>query len=336
VKARGFVRIRRFIFASTLIALLLAGCGRDAEEKPQQIAYVVAPQATLRDRLAAVYNKVGSVENGDRVEVLETQKRMARVRTATGAVGWIEMRHLVGEEVFRAFQDLRVQHQRDPAASRARTRADLNMHSTPGRDAPRLYQLKAEEEVELLQRATQPKPVTQAAAAPKAAAGPPPPVLEDWWLARDSRGRIGWVLARMVDIECPLEVAQYAEGKRIVACPVLSQVEDDGKKVPQYVMVLTEPRDGLPYDYAQVRVFTWNTARDRYETAYRERNLNGVLPVPVGREDFEKEGNLPVFTLRLRQEDGSLAERKYKMNGVMVRRVPAPGEAPPPARRRPR
>ncbi len=320
----------RLGLACLVLLALLLGCARDGEEKPLHIAYVVAPQATLRDRLATVYNKVGTVENGDRVEVLEVQKRMARVRSATGAVGWIEMRHLVGGEVFRAFQDLSVRHQRDPAASRARTRAELNMHSTPGRDTPRLYQLKAEEVVELLQRATQPKPVTQAAPAPQAGATPPPPALEDWWLLRDARGRIGWVLGRMVDIECPLDVAQYAEGKRIVACLVLNEIEDDGKKVPQYLMVLTESRDGLPYDYEQVRIFTWNSARDRYETAYRERNLNGVLPVRVGREDFEKEGNLPFFTLRLRQEDGSVTERKYKMNGVMVRRVLAPDEAPSP------
>ena len=33
--------------------------------------------------------------------------------------------------------------------------------------------------------------------------------------------------------------------------------------------------------------------RHRYETAYRERNLNGVLPVTVSQEDFGKEGILP-------------------------------------------
>jgi hypothetical protein len=327
--------LRSSLVTYFLAGLLLAGCGRDPEEKPAQAAYVVAPQATLRDRLANVYNKVGTVQNGERVEILETQKRMARVRTATGAVGWIEMRHLAGEEVFRAFTDLRFRHQRDLAASRAHTRAEVNMHSTPGRDSPRLYQLKSGEEVEILQRASQPRPVTQAVAAPQPGAPPRPPVLEDWWLVRDSRTRVGWVLGRMVDIECPLDVAQYAEGRRIVACLVLNEVEDDGKKVPQFLMVLTEPRDGLLYDFEQIRVFTWNTARDRYETAYRERNLQGVLPVRVGREDFDKEGNLPVFTLRLRQEDGSLAERKYKMSGVMVRRVPAPGEVIPatPSRR---
>ncbi|HXE90804.1 MAG TPA: SH3 domain-containing protein [Terriglobales bacterium] len=323
--------LRCSLVTCVLAGLLLAGCGRDAEEKPAQAGYVVAPQATLRDRLANVYNKVATVQNGERVEILETQKRMARVRTATGAVGWIEMRHLAGEEVFRAFTELRFRHQRDPAASRAHTRAEVNMHSTPGRDSPRLYQLKAGEEVEILQRATQPRPVAQAVAAPQPGAPPRPPILEDWWLVRDRRARVGWVLGRMVDIECPLDVAQYAEGRRIVACLVLNEVEDEGRKVPQYLMVLTEPRDGLPDDFEQIRVFTWNTARDRYETAYRERSLEGVLPVRVGREDFDKEGNLPVFTLRLRQEDGSVVERKYKMGGVMVRRVPAPGEIVPAA-----
>ena len=79
----------------------------------------------------------------------------------------------------------------------------------------------------------------------------------------------------MVDLDVPLDVAQYAEGQRIVAFFVLNEVQDQDKgevkKVPQYLMVLTEPKDGLPFDFNQVRVFTWNVKRHRYETAYRER-----------------------------------------------------------------
>ena len=80
----------------------------------------------------------------------------------------------------------------------------------------------------------------------------------------------------------PLEIAQYAEGQRFVAFFVLDQVQDSGKdgsgkSVPQYLCAITEPHDGAPYDYDQVRVFTWNTRKHRYETAYREHGLNGVL-----------------------------------------------------------
>jgi hypothetical protein len=149
------------------------------------------------------------------------------------------------------------------------------------------------------------------------------PPMEDWWLVRDSQDHVGWVLGRLVDIDVPLEVAQYAEGQRIVACFVLNEVKDSDKQVPQFLMLLSEPKDGLPFDYNQARVFTWNVKRHRYETAYRER-LNGILPVTISHEDFGKEGDLPTFILRgkdLKNPDGPPTERKYKMNTPMVRRV---------------
>ena len=107
---------------------------------------------------------------------------------------------------------------------------------------------------------------------------------------------------------------------------VLNQVADGDKKVPQYLVVLSEPKDGLPFDYDQVRIFTWNVKRHRYETAYREHKLNGVLPVTVSQEDFGKEGTLPVFILHVKDDNGNVSDRKYKMNTPIVRRVLAPGE----------
>jgi hypothetical protein len=91
--------------------------------------------------------------------------------------------------------------------------------------------------------------------------------------------------------------------------------------------VLTEPKDGLPFDFNQIRVFTWNLKRHRYETAYRER-MEGVLPVTLSQEDFGKEGVLPTFTIRVQGENGAVTERKYKLNTPIVRRVLAPGEEP--------
>jgi SH3-like domain-containing protein len=173
------------------------------------------------------------------------------------------------------------------------------------------------------------KPESTPSATPPLSAAPgrtgPAPVIEDWWLVRDSHGRVGWVLARMVDLDVPLDVAQYAEGQRIVAFFVLNEVQDSDKKVSQYLMVLAEPKDGLPFDFNQVRVFTWNVKRHRYETAYRER-FEGMLPVTLGKEDFGKEGVLPTFVVRVIDEDGKLGERKYKLNTPIVRRVLAPGE----------
>jgi SH3-like domain-containing protein len=303
------------------------------------VAYVSAPQAALRDQVAAVYNRVGYVKNGERVEVIDHEKRFARVRTGTGIEGWIEQRYLVDQKTFDGFLRLTQDNQDAPVQAPGVLRNDTNLHITPGRETEHLYQLASGSKISILKRATaekQPgavlpaKPV-QTKFGSKAPTGP---VLEDWLLVRDSNGRAGWVLSRMVDVDAPLDVAQYAEGQRFVAFFVLNEVADGDKKVAQYLCVLTDAHDGLPYDFDQLRVFTWNVRKHRYETAYREHGLDGVLPVSVTTESFDKEGTLPVFVVRTRDDAGNVTERKYKLNTPIVRRVLAPGETVTPSRRR--
>jgi hypothetical protein len=354
--------------------------------------YVSAPETSLRDRVATMYSKVGTVHNGDRVDVLERQRRFVRVRTDSGIEGWVEQRSLVSQEVFDGFQKL-VQDGKDlNVQAHGTTRAELNMHLTPSRDGEHLYQLKEGEKVEVLKRATTdknapkppppPKPVAQGtksqpaakdqkqpsptepanapapnqptvvppvpstnatssttpasklgagtAADKSKAAEPPKPAMEDWYLVRNSAGRVGWVLLRMIDLDVPLDVAQYAEGQRIMGYFILNTVQetidDQDKQIPQYLVLLNEPKDGLAWDYNQVRVFTRNRNKHRYETAYRERKLEGYFPVKTGHATFDKEGDLPTFTIRKKTDDGQMVDVTYKMNGPIVRRVPTPEE----------
>ncbi len=317
---------------------LLPACNR-SRHHVLEVAYVSAPQAALRDQVAQIYNRVGMVKNGERVEILEREKRFARVRTAAGVEGWIEQRYLVDQKTFDELQKLTADNKDDPVQAPGVLRNETNLHVTPGRETEHLYQLNSGAKVAILKRATAEKqPGASIIVQPntaKSAKAPGGPVLEDWLLVRDDQGRVGWVLARMVDVDVPIDVAQYAEGQRFVAFFVLDEVQDGEKKVPQYLCVLTPPHDGLPYDYDQVRVFTWNTRKHHYETAYREHNLDGVLPVTVTQENFDKEGTLPVFLLHVRDDAGNVTERKYKLNTPIVRRVLAPGETlPKPTRRR--
>ena len=351
--------ISTFLFRSAAVAICLGGaifftgCGR-GRERVLDIAYVSGAQINLRDHVAAVYEKTGVVTNGERVEVLDHDRRFAKVRTAAGTTGWIEQRFLASRQVFDQVEKLTAEHQNDPVQAQGTTRNDTNLHIEPGRDTEHLYQISSGEKLSLLQRGTAEKTGAFSSASRSAShsgrpgakqkneakkndkkqsaptapvSSAPAPVIEDWWLVRDSHNRVGWVLARMVDLDLPLEVAQYAEGQRIVAFFVLDQVQDRDKKVAEYLTAVTEPKDGLPFDFNQIRVFTWNVKFHRYETAYRER-MKGVLPVIVAQEEFDKEGQLPVFTLRVQDENGTVSARKYKLKTPMVRRVYAPGEEP--------
>jgi SH3-like domain-containing protein len=372
---------RTYCLLPVLLLIGFAGC-KHAKLETHEYMYVSAAETSLRDRVATLYGKVGTVRNGDRVEILEKQRRFIRVRTGSGQEGWIEQRSLVPQDVYDGFQQLAKDNANVPVQAHGTTRAELNMHLTPARDGERLYQLKEGEKLEILKRATTDKnapktpvpakatetnatsaaaknkppaesvsgskksgnksglkPAVPSKAAPESqpnsesAAEPPPPpkpVMEDWFLVRDPGGRVGWVLLRMVDLDVPLDVAQYAEGQRITGYFVLNTVDettDDGTKaIPQYLVLLNEPKDGLPWDYNQIRVFTRNRARHRYETAYRERNMEGYLPVKVGHQVFDKEGDLPTFTIRKMNDAGQIVETTYKLNGPIVRRVPTPEE----------
>jgi SH3-like domain-containing protein len=337
------VKLRRrligYLFPFSLIALLglISGCGR-GRNGAKEIAYVSAPQAVLRDQVAAVYNTAGTVKNGEAVQVLGRDRRFARVRTSTGVEGWIEQRYLVNQATYDAFQKLAEQTGNDPVQASGTAHNQSNIHLQPDRGADHLYQVDQGARLSVLKRASSQRVVPGAIArstnAGKEGQPPSPPPLEDWWLVRDQQGHVGWVLARMVDVDIPLEVAQYAEGQRAVAAFVLDQVPDGEKKVPQYLVLFSENKDGMPFDYNQIRVFTWNVRRHRYETAYRERNLNGVLPVTTSQENFEKEGTLPVFVVRVKDDAGNVTERKYKLNNPIVRRVLAPGEEKPVSSRR--
>ena len=198
--------------------------------------------------------------------------------------------------------------------------------------------------------------VASAIAKGKAAAEAPPtpPAMEDWWLARDPEGHTGWLYARMVDVDAPDALTRYSEGQKFVGAYVLTKVHDEGapgddKDVPVYLTVLAPYKAGLPYDFDQVRVFTWSVKMHRYETAFRESHIEGFLPVelkkmkdPGGKSAMAQE-ELPAFTYRVLAADagpvvpdaetgemvpGKTLARTYRLEGNAVRRMgPSGGEA---------
>jgi hypothetical protein len=70
------------------------------------------------------------------------------------------------------------------------------------------------------------------------------------------------------------------------------------KEITEYVTVLTPPHNGLPFDFDQVRVFTWSLNHHRYETAFRLHGIQGYLPVRISSETVNGQQE-PVFSFQI-------------------------------------
>src|SRR4030088_418937 len=181
------------IFIPIFFLLFFSSACNRGRGRVLEVAYVSGVQATLRDHVAAVYEKAGVVKNGDRVEVLDHDRHFVKVRPTRGTTGWMEQRYLVSQEVFDQIQKLTADNQNDPVQARGATRNDTNLHVVPGRDSEHLYQISSGEKLALLKRGTAEKPgsvtspsrsSSSSATRDKKAPVPinPVPIIEDWWL----------------------------------------------------------------------------------------------------------------------------------------------------------
>lgn len=339
----------------------LVGCSHlHLHSRPKaEYVYVATRQPIfLRDRVATVSNHTAQVRNGERLQVLEHMRRFLKVQTAQGVVGWVEEASVLNSAGYNSFLALRAQHERDPVTSHVVLRNDMYMHLAPGVKTEHFYLIPANTRLEMLGRASVPKAgggiVSQAASTAKPQHGTgrrkrlaqgsgtsdalmSAVPMEDWWLVRDSAGHTGWMQSRQLDVDIPDDIAQYAEGQRMVGAYVLRMVSDPasgkpGGQVPEYVTILTPYKDGLPYDFDQVRVFTWDAKHHRYGTAFRQRNLVGYFPVTVGQQNFGS-GLDPIFSIQVAtgQSVGTSAGAvptetlTYRLEGNVVRRVLPPG-----------
>lgn len=150
-----------------------------------------------------------------------------------------------------------------------------------------------------------------------------PVPLDDWNLVRLSNGRAGWVLARMLRMNIPDEVAQYSEGRQITGYFSLGQVQD-GALTKHNWLWLTINKGLEPFQFDSFRYFVWSTRHHRYETAYVEHNLKGYYPVrvhPVEVASGRRTRTWSGFSMVIEEADGVRYRRTYAYENYIVRLV---------------
>lgn len=149
----------------------------------------------------------------------------------------------------------------------------------------------------------------------KVAEAAKPVINEDWTLVRTKDRQCGWVLSRNLMVSIPDEVAQYAEGKRITSYFDLGSVTDE-EKGEKHNWLWTTSSELEPYDFDAWRVFLWNRRHHRYETSFRQRDLEGYFPVHVDPPDANAFGR--TFEIITKDDDGKFRRRSYLFDGTRV------------------
>jgi SH3 domain-containing protein len=337
---------RKLLIAVPLLCLVgvTAWMFRPKRES-QGEAFVSEKVAPVLSGIAQVRQQVGVLHYGERVEVLSKRNEYMKVRTPTGAVGWVGAHQLMEPALWQRSIKLLEQVRNMSVQARGRTKVSTNLRVLPGRTEPRLYQFARNVPVEIVGRgvadwvqATDEKDSGNNAEAKK----------EDWFLVRGIASRppgeastrisvtttatepgdqtvpiAGWVVARFIELDLPDPVREGASSASIrpVAWFELNRVADPSGDKPQYLLAATRGPEGQPCDFTALRVYTWNARRDRYETAFIENNLCGQLPIRTGKGPKDE----PEF--RFQVMDGDSKEQVYRLMQTVVRRIREPGEA---------
>jgi hypothetical protein len=297
-------------------------------------AYAGDRALTLYDSSAQVRSPIGSVDYGEPLEIEERFGDQVEVRTPQGLLGWTSNDELISAELWQQEKDLNAKTADTTPESRGHTRVLSNLHMEPGRDTPRVRQIKKNIPVELFERAAVPVPGNASASAvaeqpesdapdqTNSSAASNEPRKEDWWLVRaqvdDKSAVSGWLLGRFVDLDVPETLLDYAStaNMRVVAWFTLNPATDqNAKEVPQYLLVGTSGEEGQACDFTMMRVYTWAKMNAQYETAFVQNDVCGKLPIKITRMPAAQQATITF------SDPGENSPQEYLMHQTIVRKV---------------
>ncbi len=311
------IRTRSIVIISCVALAVIMGVYYHWFRSPGSVAvleaeYVTSPSLDLLDTPAVVHKVLAMLKYGDRVEVLKKEGAWAKVRAGSGSEGWVITRELVPSNIYEAGQKLLHQLSGMQVQATGHTVLAANIHLEPDRDAPELGMLTQGQDLGVFDRrmvARNPPgggTKQSASSAPKA----------DAWYLVQSDVRAGWVLGRLITLDIPQGLSQYAADYNTVAWFVLNTVRDGNTNVPQY---LAADREGsVDFDFTHIRVFTWSLRAHHYVTSFVKGGLAGSFPIQVGHIN-----NVPYFRLRLVDSKGNKFQSIYGLYDTIVRPIGA-------------
>ncbi len=272
-------------------------------------AYVSTKSTALLSSVAQVRQEIGELRYGEHVEIMAKRNEFVKVKTSAGLVGWVDAHQLMDPPLWQRSIVLLKKAQDLPVQARGRTKVATNLRVEPGRTEARLYQFGRGIPVEIVGRATAD---WAQVSDEKEGSTPEDTKKEDWFLVRGVAIRPPGETTAKTGAPIPSTATVPGDGSAPIAGWVVARFS--GEK-SQYLLAATRGPEGQACDFTNLRVYTWNRKKTRYETAFIENDLCGALPIRVEKN---AKGD-PEFRFKLM--DRNSEERTYRLIQTVVRRV---------------
>ena len=313
--------MRRAFIIALVVGVLVALSVREYRLHHQhntEEAFIGQRGATVWNSTAEIRTPVANLNYGERVQIHQHYAHEALVSTASGIRGWVSSASLMDPDLWHSATVLAKSAEDLPVQASGHTRARANLHTQPGAASPVILQAPADSQLVVFQHALSAEPPKSGTSSPNA---------EDWWLVRadvKNAGSItGWALGRLLKFDLPEPLSGYesSEGIHVVAWFKINRTLDSASQTyrPEYLVAGNRQRDAA-CDFTLLRVYTWSSVRNRYETAFMDSRVCGKLPVQVTPAKLPSDD--AYFSFDNLGAAGT-EKRTYRMRLTTVRRIDA-------------
>ncbi|MEW6363920.1 MAG: SH3 domain-containing protein [Acidobacteriota bacterium] len=290
--SRSALRLIRTVAACTTTALLV-GC-TSTVEAPTWEVFVCTPSTGLMLSARSGFKPIREIPNGEEMTALSEKDEWLKVRTRRDEEGWVLKAETAPLEVLDRSRRMAEEAAKAQVQYRGALNGDANLRMEPDKNAPFPRRLSKGDTVYILDHSR--------------ANG-------SFLKVRSAEGHAGWVAGWLVEPRICPELEPYQEDRALGACIELNRITGEDGEHPQLLLADAKPTS-IDVDFDRIRMFTWNLRKSRYETAYVEREMRGVLPITF---ETEEDGAIHVRIEQIR-EGGERRPSWYTFKGVYFRK----------------
>lgn len=157
------------------VSLLLAACNDFKRQNSIGDAYVGPATTSIRRELAKRESTVATLKHGDHVQITDVRRRYLKVRSDSGAEGWLDSSQLIGPDQMDLIRKQTAQARNMQSQGSASVFESLNVHIQPDRQSVSFMKIPENGKVNVLAHRVAPRILGRPPATTLKIAKPEPP-----------------------------------------------------------------------------------------------------------------------------------------------------------------